>query len=168
MGVYPAWNVDVACRLIDEHSHREGATLPVLHALQDAFGYIDRAAVPLIADALNMSRAEIHGAITFYDDFRDAPPAGRVIKLCRAEACQAVGCEALVHHLDRHLGIAVDDRSAPGAVQVATVYCLGNCALGPAALVDGELVGRLDTARLGALCAGAAVDEMPASLGGAP
>lgn len=165
MSAFPTWNVDAARRLIAELSHLEGATLPILHALQDEFGYVDRAAIPLIADALNVSRAEVHGAITFYHEFREAPPRGRVIKLCRAEACQAVGCEDLVDHLHRRHGIAVDGEAPHGAVHVETVYCLGNCALGPAALVDGELVARLDADRLSALCAGGPPAEAQAGRG---
>lgn len=152
MGAFPAWDADVARMLIQELSHLEGATLPILHALQDEFGYVDKAAVPLIADALNISRAEVHGAITFYHEFRKAPPPGRIIKLCRAEACQAVGCERLVDHLRHRHGLVVDETRPGTPVAVETVYCLGNCALGPAALVDGELVGLLDEERLTRLC----------------
>jgi formate dehydrogenase subunit gamma len=94
--------------------------------------------------------------ISFYHDFRRVPPGRRVIRICRAEACQAVGCEALVDHVARSRGLAIDSTSADGAVTFETVYCLGNCALGPAALVDGELVGRLTDSKLEALCAGRA------------
>lgn len=153
MAGYPAWDQDSARSIIAGLAHLEGATLPILHALQEEFGHVDPQAVPLIAEALNLSRAEIHGAISFYHDFRTSPPPRRVIKLCRAEACQALGCEALVGHLAHDHGIAVDDHSGAADVAVETVYCLGNCALGPAALVDGELIGRLDASRLAELCA---------------
>ncbi|HMN70531.1 MAG TPA: NAD(P)H-dependent oxidoreductase subunit E [Rhodoblastus sp.] len=156
MTAYPAWDEDGARLIIASLAHLEGATLPILHALQDEFGYVAPAAVPLIADALNLSRAEVHGAISFYHDFRTAPPPSRVIKLCRAEACQALGCEALVATLARDYGIAVDAHAGHDAVAVETVYCLGNCALGPSALVEGELIGRLDDDRLAALCGGRA------------
>lgn len=152
MAGYLAWDQDSARSIVAGLAHLEGATLPILHALQEEFGHIDPQAVPLIADALNLSRAEVHGTISFYHDFRTAPPPRRVIKLCRAEACQALGCEKLVDDLARDHGIAVDDHAAAAGVAVETVYCLGNCALGPAALVDGELIGRLDSARLAALC----------------
>ncbi len=164
---FSAWDGEVARRLIEERRGLEGATLPILHALQETFGYVDKAAVPMIAEALNMSRAEIHGAISFYHDFRDAPAAGRMIKLCRAEACQALGCERLVTHLKHRHGIAVDAHDAAAAVAVETVYCLGNCALGPAALVDGALIGRLDEARLSALCEGRSADQVLEDAGGA-
>jgi len=151
MAGYPAWNQEAARSIIAGLAHLEGATLPILHALQDAFGHIDPQAVPLIAEALNLSRAEVHGTITFYHDFRTAPPPRHVIKLCRAEACQSLGCEAMVEELAREHGIAVDGEPA-GDVAVETVYCLGNCALGPSALVDGELIGRVDAARIAGLC----------------
>lgn len=147
---YTVWDQDEARSIIAGLAHLEGATLPMLHALQEAFGHVDAQAVPLIAEALNLSRAEVHGTISFYHDFRGAPPPVRVVKLCRAEACQALGCEALVEGLAREHGIAVD--AATESLAVETVYCLGNCALGPAALVDGELIGRLDAGRLAEIC----------------
>jgi formate dehydrogenase subunit gamma len=147
------WDEDEARSIVAGLAHLEGATLPILHALQDAFGYVDPKAVPLLADAMNLSRAEVHGTISFYHDFKTAPQPARVVKLCRAEACQALGCEALVDHLARDHGITVDSHAGPVAVE--TVYCLGNCALGPSALIDGELVGRIDADRLAELCHGA-------------
>lgn len=151
MAGYPAWDQDSARSIIAGLAHLEGATLPMLHALQDEFGYVDPQAVPLIAEALNLSRAEVHGAISFYHDFRTAPPPARIVKLCRAEACQALGCESVVDELARTHGIAVDGHHGGDAV-VETVYCLGNCALGPSALIDGELLGRVDAARIAGLC----------------
>jgi formate dehydrogenase subunit gamma len=148
------WDHDIAATVIERHRHLAGATLPILHALQEKFGYIDQRAVALVADALNMSKAEIHGAITFYHDFRSTPAGRRVVKLCRAEACQSVGCESLVAHLATAHGVAVDTTTSDQGLTVETVYCLGNCALGPAALIDGELVGRVDTELLDAICAG--------------
>ena len=151
MAAYPAWNQDSARMIVAGLAHLEGATLPMLHALQDEFGYVDPQAVPLIAEALNLSRAEVHGAISFYHDFKTAPQPARIVKLCRAEACQALGCETVVDDLARTYGITVDDHHAGDAI-VETVYCLGNCALGPSALVDGELIGRVDAARIAGLC----------------
>lgn len=151
MSGYRPWDEEEARAIVAGHAELEGATLPILHALQEAFGHVDPGAVPLIAAALNLSRAEVHGTISFYHDFRSAPAPERVVKLCRAEACQALGCEGVVDALARDHGIAVDGGPA-GAAIVETVYCLGNCALGPAALVDGELVGRVDAARIAGLC----------------
>lgn len=147
------WDDSAALAIVNELKHLEGATLPILHALQENFGYVDKRAVPLIADALNMSKAEIYGAITFYHDFREAPAGKRIVKLCRAEACQSMGCEDLVHHLEAEHGIAIDTTSKSGHLTVETVYCLGNCALGPAALIDGALIGRVDQDLLDAVCA---------------
>jgi formate dehydrogenase subunit gamma len=145
------WNENVAREIVARLAGLEGATLPILHALQHEFGYVDAAAVDLIADALNISRAEVHGTISFYHDFRSVPAGRRVIKICRAEACQANGCEDLLDEVRARAGhapdVAGDDR-----LTIETVYCLGNCALGPNALVDGELVGRLDADRLIDLC----------------
>jgi len=120
MAGYPAWDQDSARMIVAGLAHLEGATLPMLHALQDEFGYIDPQAVPLIAEALNLSRAEIHGAISFYHDFKTTPQPTRVIKLCRAEACQALGCQDVVDELARNHGIAVDEHHA-GDAPVETV-----------------------------------------------
>jgi formate dehydrogenase subunit gamma len=134
-------------------SAEPGAALPILHALQDCFGYIDDAAIPEIAEALNLSRAEVLGVVSFYHDFRRAPVGGASLQLCRAESCQALGCEDLVAYLDEAHGLAVDDAGAPAALHVQTVYCLGNCALSPAALLDGEPIGRLDRDKIDAIVA---------------
>jgi formate dehydrogenase subunit gamma len=152
MAAYPTWDDDNARLIIAGLAHLEGAALPILHALQDEFGYVDPKAVPLIADALNLSRADVHGTISFYHDFRTAPPPRRIVKLCRAEACQALGCESLVQDLAREHGIVVDADGSSEDALVETVYCLGNCALGPSALVEGELLGRVDADRIAALC----------------
>lgn len=151
MAHHSVWNIAKAQTLIAESASLEGAVLPMLHALQDEFGYVDKSAITLIADSLNLSQAEIHGIISFYHDFRDVPPTGRVIKLCRAEACQALGCEALVSHATQLHGVTVDVPSSVSNTIFETVYCLGNCALGPSALVDGELVGRIDATLLSEL-----------------
>jgi formate dehydrogenase subunit gamma len=119
------------------------AMLPMLHALQETFGYVDRAVIPLIADSLNISKAEVHGAITFYHDFKDKPHGAHVLKICRAEACQSMGAERVVSHLAT-CGHKVDTTSSDGRLSIETVYCLGNCALAPAALLDDELIGRFD------------------------
>ena len=142
-----AWDERLAGRLIEAHRQADGALLPVLHALHDAFGYIDRAAIAQIAAALNISKADVHGVVSFYHDFRDGPALGPVLKLCRAESCQAMGCETLVEHLRDAHGLT-PDRGNGGGLHVETVYCLGNCALSPAALLDGAPIGRLTKAKL--------------------
>jgi formate dehydrogenase subunit gamma len=149
------FDVDLARTLIDRKRAMAGATLPILHDLMEQFGYIDDAAIPLIADALNISRAEALGVVSFYHDFRRSPVNGRVLKLCRAESCQAMGCEDLVSHLAVHHGVTVDGADEGSGIHVESVYCLGNCALSPAALLDGQPIGRLDRDRLDAIVAGA-------------
>jgi formate dehydrogenase subunit gamma len=133
----------------------KGATplLPILHALQHAFGHVPSAAQPLIAKALNISQAEVRGVVSFYHDFKTEPGARAIIKLCRAEACQARGCERIVAHLETAHGLKVGSASHDNRIAVETVYCLGNCALGPAALVGDELIGLIDEARADVLVA---------------
>ncbi len=145
-----AFDVDLARTLIDRKRTMPGATLPILHDLLEQFGYIDDGAIPLIADALNISKAEALGVVSFYHDFRRSPVDGQVLKLCRAESCQAMGCEDLVSHLAVSHGITVDGANDSG-IHVETVYCLGNCALSPSALLDGEPIGRLSRDRLDAI-----------------
>lgn len=145
------FDVEVARELINRKCSTPGGALPILHDLQREFGYIDDGAIPLIAEALNISRAEALGVVSFYHDFRRKPIGGRVLKMCRAESCQAMGCEDLVAHLEARHGILVDDADPKASLHVETVYCLGNCALSPAALFDGEPIGRLDRDRLDAI-----------------
>ena len=137
-----------AAAIVAEQSGLQGATLPILHGLQEEFGYIDDAVVPIIADALNLSRAEVVGTISFYHDFRRAPAARHILKLCRAEACQAAGSERLHEHAKRSLGIDWHGTTADGGLTLEPVFCLGLCACGPAALLDGEPLARLDAAAL--------------------
>ncbi len=151
MTAYQPWNEDWAREVIAPHLGREGALLPMLHALQDTFGCVPEAAEPLLADALNLSRAEVHGVATFYHDFRREPPGQHVLKLCRAEACQAAGGEALARRAQARLGIGFGTTSADGRVTLEPVYCLGLCATAPSAMLDGRVVGRLDAVRLDAV-----------------
>ncbi|VDS09083.1 NADP-reducing hydrogenase subunit HndA [Paracoccus haematequi] len=126
----------------------EGPLLPMLHALQDVYGYVPQECVPVLADVLNLGRAEIHGVISFYHDFRAHPTGRHVLKICRAEACQSMGANALAESTLQKLGIGWHDTTANGAVTVEPVYCLGMCACAPAAMVDGRVVGRVDDARM--------------------
>jgi formate dehydrogenase subunit gamma len=139
--------------IIGERVGREGPLLPILHALQDEFGYIDQAAEPLIAEALNISRAEVHGVVTFYHDFRRQPAGRHVLKLCRAEACQAAGGDRIAARAEARLGCVMGETAADGSVTLEPVYCLGLCATAPSAILDGRVVGRLDEERLDALLA---------------
>ena len=137
------WDADRALSLIRELAHLPGALLPILHALQDEFGYVDKAAVPLIADALNLSHAEVHGVISFYHDFRHTPRGKHLLKVCRAEACQSMGCEKTIRHVENRLGVHLGETTGDGSFTVDAVYCLGNCALSPAVMLDGKLYGRV-------------------------
>lgn len=139
--------------IIAAHLHLEGPLLPMLHALQQAFGFVPAEAHAPIAEALNITRAELHGVISFYHDFRDHPTGRHVLKICRAEACQAVGGAALAEATLRKLGLDWHGTTANGAVTVEPVYCLGLCACAPAAMVDDRVVGRVDAARMDALLA---------------
>jgi formate dehydrogenase subunit gamma len=150
---YESWSPERASAIISQHREMDGPLLPILQALQDEFGYVDEAAGPLIAAALNRSRAEIHGVVTFYHDFRHAPAGRHVLKLCRAEACQAAGGDALAARAEARLGIAMGATAADGSVTLEPVYCLGLCATAPSAMIDGRLVGRLDQRRLDAVLA---------------
>jgi formate dehydrogenase subunit gamma len=148
-----AIDVDEIARIIDAHTYLEGPLLPMLHALQEAFGYIPEQAHAPICDALNITRAELHGVITFYHDFREKPAGRHVLKICRAEACQSVGGAAMADALLAKLGLAWHGTTANGAVTIEPVYCLGLCACAPAAMVDDRVVGRVDAARLDKLLA---------------
>lgn len=153
MSSYAPWDADSARVIIADKQSLPGALLPILHALQEEFGYIDRAAEPLIADILNLSRAEVHGVVTFYHDFRHKPAGRHVLKLCRAESCQARGGDALATHAAERLGIAPGATTADGSMTLEPVYCLGLCSVSPAAMLDGRPVGRLDKTKLDTLLA---------------
>ncbi|MFC4819628.1 formate dehydrogenase subunit gamma [Dokdonella ginsengisoli] len=137
---------------LDAHRDRLGALLPILHGVQEALGYVPPESLALIAHELNLTRAEVHGVVTFYHHFRSAPPGRRVVRICRAEACQALGARALEAHAMRTLGIGWHQTSADGAVTLEPVYCLGNCGCGPSVLVgEDELHARVTPAAFDAL-----------------
>lgn len=148
MQSHEPWSAERAREVIGGLAGLEGATLPILHALQGTFGCVPDAAVPLVADALNLSRAEIHGCVTFYHDFRRAPPGRHVVRLCRAEACQACGADEIHAQVKRRLDVDWHGTTPDGRITLEPVFCLGLCACGPAALVDGEPVARLSLAAL--------------------
>jgi formate dehydrogenase subunit gamma len=137
--------------LVAAHRGDRGALMPILHRIQAEFGYIDAGVVPVLAAELNISRADVHGVITFYTDFRSEPAGATVLKLCRAEACQSVGAERLIAHAEQVLGIKAGQTAPDGSVTLEQVFCLGNCALGPAGQINEQVRGRLSPARLDAL-----------------
>lgn len=134
--------------IIADHGGLEGPLLPILHAVQAEFGHIPTEALPIIADGLNISRADAHGVMSFYHDFRAAPAGRHVLKLCRAEACKSVGGDTLADQARARLGIDWHETTRDGAVTLEPVFCLGLCACGPAAMVDGRVVGAIDADRL--------------------
>jgi formate dehydrogenase subunit gamma len=147
------WDADTARAIIAEKEAMPGALLPILHALQEEFGYIDREAEPLIAETLNISRAEVHGVVTFYHDFRGKPAGRHVLKLCRAESCQARGSDELAARAEARLGVSFGGTTADGRISLEPVYCLGLCSVSPSAMLDGKVVGRLDDKKFDALLA---------------
>ena len=138
-----AWDNERAVSLVEQRKNLPGALLPILHALQEEFGYVDPSIVPAIADALNLSKADVHGTISFYHDFRHHPPGRHVLKMCRAESCQSMGCDAVIGHVEKKLGAKLGETTADGTFTLDAVYCLGNCSLSPAVLLDGKPYGRV-------------------------
>jgi formate dehydrogenase subunit gamma len=137
-----------AAEIADEFGGLEGPLLPILHGIQHEFGYVPQEALPVIAEALNVSRAEVYGVVSFYHDYRSHPAGRHVLKLCQAEACQSTGSDAVAARVKQLLGIDFHETTQDGAVTLEPVYCLGLCACSPSAMLDGEVIGRLDAARV--------------------
>jgi formate dehydrogenase subunit gamma len=150
---YEPWSADRGTEIIESLSQVEGGVIVILHAMQEAFGYVPEPAIPMIALARNLSRAEVHGVFTFYHDFRHEPAGKHVLKICRAEACQAAGGDALAARAEAKLGVKFGNTTADQRVTLEPIYCLGLCATAPSAMLDGRLVGRLDEKRIDALVA---------------
>ena len=148
---FAAFDPEVAGERIDAVMHLEGPLMPILRDLQATFGCIPEAAERLIAAKLNLTRAEVHGVVTFYHDFRRNPAGAHTLKLCRAEACQSAGGEALARRAETALGVKSGETTGDGQVTLEAVYCLGLCAIAPSAMIDGRVVGRLDEERIDAL-----------------
>lgn len=138
---------DVVHRIITGLKDMPGALLPVLHGIQDVLGYVPPAAVPLIAEGLNLSHADVHGVITFYHHFRETPPGRHTIYLCRAEACQSMNCRVLEEHAKKRLGVNYHETTPDKAYSLEPIYCLGNCACSPALMIDDQLYGRVTPER---------------------
>ncbi len=139
---------DAASQIAAEHGNRPDALIEILHQIQHDLGHVPEETIPALADALNLSRAEVHGVVTFYHDFRREPAGRHVLKLCRAEACQSMGSDALVAHVEARLGVKCGSTSADGRVTFEPVYCLGLCATAPSAMIDGKIVGRMNASKL--------------------
>lgn len=149
----PAADAAVVNAVLDEMKAMPGALLPVLHGVQDRLGYVPKDAVPLIAHTLNISRAEVHGVISFYHWYRQEKPGAHIVHLCRAEACQSMGAVALEAHARQKLGVDFHGTTADRQFTLEPIYCLGNCALSPAVMIDGRLHGRVTPQRFDALIA---------------
>lgn len=137
--------------IVATHADQRGALLPILHAIQQELGCVPAAAIPVLAEELNLSRADVHGVVTFYPDFRETPAGRTTLRICRAEACQALGANRLVRMIERETGLALGQTAPGGALTVEQVFCLGNCALGPSVTVNEQLCGRMDEQRLRAI-----------------
>lgn len=149
-----SWDVGRARDIVSGLAGLDGALLPILHALQAEFGFVPKGCEALIADELNLSRAEVLGVISFYHDFRRAPPGRHILKICRAEACQAMGAEARAEEARAQAGVGWHETTRDGALTLEPAFCLGLCACGPAAMLDGEPIARLDAGRLRAVVQG--------------
>jgi formate dehydrogenase subunit gamma len=147
MAIDQAWDERAVRVIIDALKDEPGALMPILRRIQDDLGWVPPASVALIAPALNLSRAEVHGVVSFYHDFRHSPPGRNVVRVCRAESCQAMGAVALVDHISQRLRVDLGKTSADGAVTLEAVYCLGNCARSPAVVINGQVLGRVTPAR---------------------
>jgi len=139
--------------IVAAHAGSPGPLLLVLHEVQRSFGYVPPAAVALIAQAMNLSRAEVHGVVSFYHYFRNTPPARHRVQICRAESCQSMNGETLAQHAERRLGVRFGETTTDGRYSLEAVYCLGNCACSPAVMIDGEPHGRVSPQSLDALLA---------------
>ncbi|EAU43109.1 formate dehydrogenase, gamma subunit protein [Fulvimarina pelagi HTCC2506] len=153
MAHHVEFDEDDAIALVEEYKHLEGPLLPILHAFSHRYGYIGDEAVRLIAGELNLTRAEVYGVVSFYHDFKREPHGRHVLKVCRAEACQAAGGDAIADSLEKALGIKFGETSADGAVTLEAVYCLGLCATAPSAMLDDRIIGRLNQPRAKKLAA---------------
>jgi formate dehydrogenase subunit gamma len=154
-----SYSHEIATELINKFEARPEMLVQILHLFVDRFGYIGDDAIRQLASELNLSRAEVHGVVSFYHDFRTEPAGKRVIKICQAESCQAMGSQALTAHAEQSLGIRLNETSRDGAITLEPVYCLGNCACSPAVMVGDRVYGRVDTQVLDAIIAADASDS---------
>jgi len=141
------WDSKEIEAIIEALKDKPGALLPILHAIQDQLGYVPPESVPTIAEAFNVTRAEVHGVITFYHYFRQTPPGRKTIHVCRAESCQAMRSDALEAHAKASLGIDYHENTQDGEFSLEPVYCLGSCACSPAIMIDKEVFGRVTPER---------------------
>jgi len=146
---YP-WDKAAVVAIVEALKHQRGALMPILRRIQDELGWVPPESIPLLAHELNLSRAEVHGVVSFYHDFRHEPPGRNIVRICRAESCQAMGAVALADHARQRLGVDFGGSSADGSFSLEAVYCLGNCACSPAVVINGEVMGRMTPERFDA------------------
>jgi len=149
----PPQTEEKARAICEAHGNRPDELLEIFHAVQADLGFLPEQALPVIAEALNLSRAEVYGVLSFYHDFRREPPGRHIVKICRAEACQALNTEEVCRHAEQRLGTRFGETSPDGEFTLQAVYCLGNCALSPAMMIDGDLFGCVDKKRFDAIIA---------------
>ncbi len=154
-------HVEFATRIATQLMHKPGALLPVLHAIQEELGYVPGDAIPAVAKVLNLSRAEVHGVVSFYHLFRTEPPGRKIVYICRAESCQAMGSRALESHAKTRLGIEYHETTGDGEVSLEPIYCLGNCACSPAIMIGEQVHSRVTPARFDELVAASPSEEQP-------
>lgn len=147
MALDHSWDRAAVVSIVASLKHQRGALMPILRRIQDDLGWVPPESIPLIAHELNLSRAEVHGVVSFYHDFRHEPPGRNIIRICRAESCQAMGAVALAEHARKRCGVDFGGTSVDGAFTLEAVYCLGNCACSPAVVINGELLGRMTPER---------------------
>lgn len=147
------YNPEIGTELINRFDARPEMLVQILHLFMDRYGFISEAAILQLADELNLSRAEVHGVVSFYHDFRTTPAGNRVIKICQAESCQAMGSQALTAHAEKSLGVSLNETTDDGATTLEPVYCLGNCACSPAVMVGDRVYGRVDATAIDAIIA---------------
>jgi formate dehydrogenase subunit gamma len=148
------YDAAIASEIINSFGAKPEMLVQILHAFVDRYSYISEAAIRQIADELNLSRAEVHGVVHFYHDFRTAPPGRHVVRICQAESCQAMGSRALTAHAERSLGVRLHETTADGEITLEPVYCLGNCACSPALMIDNQVYGRVDSGQFDRLVRG--------------
>ena len=148
------YNASIATEIISSFDAKPEMLVQILHAFIVRYSFISTEAIVQIADELNLSRADVHGVVSFYHDFRTEAPGKRVVKICQAESCQAMGSRSLTSHAEKLLGISMNETTNDGEITLEPIYCLGNCACSPAVMIDNNVYGRVDSNRLDALLAG--------------
>ena len=145
------YDASIAAEIINKYEARPEMLVQILHGFVERYGFVGDEAIRQIANELNLSRAEVHGVVSFYHDFRTEPPGEHIVKICQAEACQAMGSRALTSHAEEKLGVALNNTRSDGGVTLEPVYCLGNCACSPAVMIGEKVYGRVDSEKLDGL-----------------